>query len=195
MSKVKVNDIEMFYEVYGSGAPLVYIGGARSDLQLASISNTPLVDHFRVLSFDQRGQGQTDSPDIPYSMAMYADDAAALMDATGFSPAMVMGVSFGGMVAQELALRHPEKVLFLSLCSSSSGGLAAAPPISSPSLRTPTGARTRISGLIWPCKTGGAPLFHPYHQTGLLENKVFKRTNPMLRVKKWPPIRRRCKGW
>ena len=122
MPKVKVNDIEMFYEVYGSGAPLVYIGGARSDLRLASISNTPLVDHFRVLSFDQRGQGQTDSPDIPYSMAMYADDAAALMDATGFSPAMVMGVSFGGMVTQELALRHPEKVLFLSLCSSSSGG-------------------------------------------------------------------------
>jgi len=124
MPKVKANDLEMFYEVYGpEGAPkLVYIGGARSDLRSASMNTNPLVEHFRMMAFDQRGQGQTDKPDIPYSMAMQADDAAGLMDATGFSPAIVMGVSFGGMVAQELVLRHPEKVLFLVLCCSSSGG-------------------------------------------------------------------------
>ena len=122
MPRAKVNDIEMFYEVYGSGTPLVYIGGAVSDLRWALITNTPLVEHFRVLAFDQRGQGQTDKPDIPYSMAMYAHDAAGLMEATGFSPAMVMGVSFGGMVAQELVLLHPEKVHILVLCCSSSGG-------------------------------------------------------------------------
>ena len=122
MPKVRVNDIEMYYEVHGSGAPLVYIGGAISDLRSASMAQNPLVEHFRVLAYDQRGQGQTDAPNTPYTTAMMGDDAAGLMEATGFSPALVVGVSFGGMVAQELALRHPEKVLVLTLCCASSGG-------------------------------------------------------------------------
>ncbi len=122
MPKVEANGIEIYHEVHGAGAPLVYIGGAVSDLRRSSMAANPLVEHFRVLSFDQRGQGQTDKPDVPYTTAMFADDAACLMDAAGFSPAMVMGVSFGGMVAQELALRYPEKVAFLVLCCSGSGG-------------------------------------------------------------------------
>ena len=123
MPNIRVNDIEMYYEVYGSGAPLVFIGGSGGGgLRQSMVDKTPLVDRFRVLSFDQRGQGQTDKPDILYTIAMFADDAAGLMDATGFGRAMVMGASFGGMVAQELTLRHPEKVLFLVLCCTCSGG-------------------------------------------------------------------------
>ena len=122
MPYMKVKDINIHYEVYGSGAPLVHIGGSGAGLAASPVDTAPIVDHFRVLAFDQRGQGDTDKPDVAYSMAMYADDTAALMDATGFSQAMVMGVSFGGMVAQELALRFPQKVLYLALCCSSSGG-------------------------------------------------------------------------
>ena len=69
----------------------------------------PLPKHFDVLAYDQRGLGQTSKPDVAYSMADYADDAAALMTAMGWDSALVAGFSFGGMVAQELALRHPQR--------------------------------------------------------------------------------------
>jgi 3-oxoadipate enol-lactonase len=70
--------------------------------------------------------GQTSKPDEPYSMARYADDAAGLMDVLGWSEARVIGVSFGGMVAQELALRHPSKVKRLVLACTSPGGAGGA---------------------------------------------------------------------
>ena len=77
---------------------------------------------FDMLAYDQRGLGQTDKPDVPYSMADYADDAAALLDHVGWERARVIGVSFGGMVCQELALRHPERIERLVLACTSSGG-------------------------------------------------------------------------
>ncbi len=69
----------------------------------------PFPKAFDILSYDQRGLGQTSKPDAPYSMAQYADDAAALMDAVGWASARVIGLSFGGMVAQEFVLRHPRR--------------------------------------------------------------------------------------
>ena len=122
MPTATVNDLDIYYEAHGSGPPLLYLGGAQANLRASSFATNPMVEHFRVLAFDQRGQGQTSKPDIPYTIAMFSDDAAGLMDATGFGPAVVMGVSFGGMVAQELAIRHPSKVRFLVLCCSGSGG-------------------------------------------------------------------------
>ena len=68
---------------------------------------SPLAKAFDLLAYDQRGLGRTDKPDAPYSMAQYADDAADLMHHLEWDDAVVIGVSFGGMVAQELALRHP----------------------------------------------------------------------------------------
>ena len=69
-----------------------------------------LAEYLEVLCFDQRGLGQSDVPRGPYSIAGYGDDAAALLDTIGWDECMVVGVSFGGMVAQELALRHPASV-------------------------------------------------------------------------------------
>ncbi len=119
--------IHLHHERAGAGPRLLYIGGTGGDLRAKpNVLDGPLVAHFEVLAYDQRGQGRSDKPDEAYSMAQYADDAADLLDAVGWSEAHVLGVSFGGMVAQELALRHPGLVDRLVLACTSSGGAGGA---------------------------------------------------------------------
>jgi pimeloyl-ACP methyl ester carboxylesterase len=77
---------------------------------------------YRVMTFDQRGSGLSEKPDIPYSIAMLADDTAALMDHLAIASAHIIGVSMGGMIAQEFALRHPRKVRSLVLGCTTPGG-------------------------------------------------------------------------
>ncbi len=121
--KTRVRDIEVYYEIHGRGPRLLFIGGSGGDLrQKPGVFDGPLPQHFEVLSFDQRGLGRTDQPEGPYRMADYGEDAAALLDAVGWDRCLVMGVSFGGMVAQELAVRHPERVERMVLACTSSGG-------------------------------------------------------------------------
>ena len=118
-----VRDIEIYYERRGSGPRLLYISGTGGDLRRKpNIFDDPLAASFEILAYDQRGLGQSSRPDIPYTMADYADDAAALLDSLGWESCGVMGVSFGGMVAQEFALRHPSRVERLVLACTSSGG-------------------------------------------------------------------------
>jgi 3-oxoadipate enol-lactonase len=102
---------------------LFFIGGSGGDLRdKPGVFDGPLTRHFEVLSFDQRGLGQSDVPEGPYSMHDYGEDAAALLAALDFTPCLVMGVSFGGMVAQELVCRYPERVTRLVLACTSPGG-------------------------------------------------------------------------
>jgi 3-oxoadipate enol-lactonase len=123
MPQARVGDIDIYHERAGQGPRLLYISGTGGDLRLKpGVFDGPLPSRFEVLAFDQRGMGRSSKPDVAYSMAGYADDAAGLMDAVGWDEALVMGVSFGGMVAQELALRHPSKVKKLVLACTSPGG-------------------------------------------------------------------------
>lgn len=131
MPFVPVRDIQMYYEIVGAGPRLLSISGTRGDLRRSpNIFETSIAKHFEILAYDQRGLGQTSRPDMPYTMADYADDANGLLDAVGWNRCLVMGISFGGMVAQEFALRYPQRVERLVLaCTSSGGGGGASYPL------------------------------------------------------------------
>lgn len=127
MPFAKVRDIEIYYERHGQGPRLLFISGTGGDLRVKpNLFEGPIAKAFDVVAYDQRGLGQTSKPDLPYTMADYADDAAGLMDALGWESAKVVGVSFGGMVAQEFVLRHPGKVERLVLACTSPGGAGGA---------------------------------------------------------------------
>src|SRR5439155_4972167 len=82
---------------------------------------------FRVVTFDNRGFGESDAPPGPYTTAQLAADAAAVLDAAEIDSAHVVGISLGGMVAQELVLARPERVRKLVLCSTTPGGADSFP--------------------------------------------------------------------
>lgn len=122
-----VCDLRMYFEIRGTGPRLLSISGTGGDLRRSpNIFQMPFARHFETLGYDQRGLGQTSRPDIPYTMADYADDANALLDAVGWERCLVMGLSFGGMVAQEFALRYSHRVERLVLGCTSSGGAGGA---------------------------------------------------------------------
>lgn len=125
MTMVQPDGIELDYDLSGSGEALVLIHGAQSDRSVFDNLLPVITEHFRVLRFDQRGIGKSSKPDHPYSIAMLADDTAALMDHVGFDSAHIFGVSMGGMIAQELALRHPNRVRTLVIGCSTAGGPGA----------------------------------------------------------------------
>ncbi|MFT5509756.1 MAG: 3-oxoadipate enol-lactonase [Hyphomicrobiaceae bacterium] len=123
MKRIEANGISFMTTMVGSGPRLLYISGTGGDLRQPNAGiNLPLAETYEMLAYDQRGLGQTDKPPGPYTMAGYAADAAAVMDAYGWDRAHIVGYSFGGMVAQEIAIRSPERVNKLVLGATAAGG-------------------------------------------------------------------------
>lgn len=122
MPKVKSNGIDLYYETTGSGEPLVLISGLGYGLWMWHKMVPSLAEHFNVITFDNRGSGQTAKPDGAYSAPMMAADTAGLLDALGLRGAAVMGHSMGGFIAQQLVLDRPDLVGELILSATNFGG-------------------------------------------------------------------------
>src|SRR6266567_1513059 len=117
MPYVKVNDINMYYEIHGDGEPLVLIVGLATDISEWDAIIGWLAKKYKVLAFDNRGAGRTDKPDAHYSIEMMANDTVGLMQTLGIEQAHVLGISMGGRIALALALQHPKRVKKLVLVS------------------------------------------------------------------------------
>ena len=126
MPDVRANDIDIYYEEHGSGEPLLLIMGWGGNAAGWKPQIPGLADVFRVIALDNRGTCRSSAPEGPYSIAQMAEDTAGLLDALEIPQAHVFGISMGGMIAQELALAHPEKVGALILGCTTAGGDQAA---------------------------------------------------------------------
>lgn len=129
MPFLDVGDLTMYHEFHGDGPPLLHISGSGGDLRRTMPSSSPLNADFCGLHYDQRGLGRTSGGEGQPTMADFADDAAALCAAVGWNRCHVVGTSFGGMVAQHLAIRHPELVDKLVLNCTSPGGAQPSYPL------------------------------------------------------------------
>ena len=147
------------YDVAGAGSPVLLIMGFATPSSAWGHQIAGLRDHHQVIWFDNRGIAGSGAPDGPWQMADFAADALALLDHLGVARAHVVGQSMGGMIAQHVALRTPERLLSLSLLATHAGGKRArTPPFAAwPYLvgRALPSARVRllsIANLLFPLK-------------------------------------------
>jgi pimeloyl-ACP methyl ester carboxylesterase len=145
VSSLSANGIDLYCEIRGEGPPLLVILGLGSDVSEFAATIDALARSFRVIAFDNRGAGRSAKPDEPYSIEMMAGDAHGILDTLSIPRAGVLGISLGGRIAMELALRHPDRVERLILVSTSARVI-----------RKPGRAR------LWPILSG-LPLFRSRH--------------------------------
>ena len=119
--------VRLAWEALGGGEPVLFIHGLGYDRHGWGPAPEMLADRFRVITFDNRGVGESDAPPGPYSIAEMAADSTAVLTDAGVERAHVVGTSLGGLIAQELALRNPRRVRTLVLSSTTPGGEGALP--------------------------------------------------------------------
>jgi len=107
---VDANGIRIYVETYGAGAPLLLIMGLGASHETWFAQREAFATAHRVIAFDNRGAGRSDCPAAPWTVPDMAADAVGVLAALGVARADVLGVSMGGMIAQEIAIRYPERV-------------------------------------------------------------------------------------
>lgn len=122
MPTAHINDIDIYYEIQGEGEPLLLICGLGADLTSWFELMPHLVAGHSVIAFDNRGAGRSEKPDIPYSMELFCDDAAGLLDVLAIERAHVLGISMGGMIGQNFGILYPERIISLMLGCTRPGG-------------------------------------------------------------------------
>ena len=128
---VKTESVEMYYEEFGTGTPLVLVSGTGWSGEHWKLEQVPFFSpSYRVIVFDHRGCGRSDKPKGPYTTRMFADDAVELLDALGIvEPVHLLGHSMGGRIAQWMALDHPGRVRSLVLAASGPGPIDDRPSV------------------------------------------------------------------
>ena len=126
MPQAAVDGISLFYERHGAGEPMLLIQGmSGTHLAWGEAFLAGLGGDLEIVAYNHRGVGDSTPQTDPFTIAQLADDAAGLLDALGWDDAHVLGISMGGMVAQELALRHPGRIRTLTLGCTYPGGAGA----------------------------------------------------------------------
>lgn len=128
MPYAQVNDARIYWEEEGAGAAALLINGLGYPGAMWYRLLPYLTDRYRTICVDNRGVGATGVVPGPYSIEMMADDAVAVLDDAGVDVAHVIGASMGGFIAQEVVLRHPERVRSLVLGCTNTNGPGAVPP-------------------------------------------------------------------
>jgi pimeloyl-ACP methyl ester carboxylesterase len=113
---------KIYWDEQGQGPPVLLIMGLGWTSVMWYRTRPVLAARYRTVAFDNRGVGRSDVPPGPYSIALMASDAAAVLDAAGIQRAHIFGVSMGGMIAQEFVLQYPERVDALILGCTAAGG-------------------------------------------------------------------------
>lgn len=132
MPRIRAGDIEVGYEIRGpeGSERVLLLAGLGGPKESWRFQVPALAERFQVLAVDNRGVGESDKPDHPYSIQMFAHDAANVMAAVGWKDAHVVGQSMGGMIAQEFAIGFPHLTKSLSILCSTAGGSKSVPPSS-----------------------------------------------------------------
>jgi 3-oxoadipate enol-lactonase len=120
--------VKIYWEEEGQGAPFLLIMGLGWASPLWHRTRPLVVKQYRAITLDNRGVGRSDVPAGPYPISVMSSDAAAVLDAAGIESAHVLGMSMGGMIAQEFVLQYPKRVRSLILGCTASGGPHAVQP-------------------------------------------------------------------
>jgi pimeloyl-ACP methyl ester carboxylesterase len=119
---INSNGINLYYEIHGDGKPIVMIMGLSANIDWWTPEFLKAIaDRFKVIIFDNRDAGRSEKSKEEYAIKTFADDTIGLIDELGIERAHFLGVSMGGMIAQEIALNYPERVKKLVLCSTNCG--------------------------------------------------------------------------
>jgi pimeloyl-ACP methyl ester carboxylesterase len=149
MPTTRANGIDIHYEAMGAGEPLLLLHGLGSRAEDWELQLPAFAPHFRVIAPDLRGHGRTTKPPGPYTVPLMTADVLGLMDALGVAAAHLVGLSMGGMIAFQMAVDRPERVLSLVIVNS---GPALQPKTAHDRLRV--AQRLTLARLFGPARTG-----------------------------------------
>ena len=121
MNYAIVNGVKLAYRKYGTGFPVIFIHGYGAKKEIWKPQITDISKKFEVITFDLRGTGESDRPNIPYTMKMLAKDVSDLVDFLKLKKTHIVGRSLGGMIAQHYALLYPKKLEKLVLIATNYG--------------------------------------------------------------------------